>query len=266
MAETLAPQYIVNASFDPWAQEITVLAPDGRTPLTFQYSAIMLVQNTAVYQSISTGLQVGASLILLLILLLITNKEKRRSVVYLLNSLALLIIVIRGIIMFVAITGPFFDFYRWISKYYTGLRDAKDLSISGEILTFMLVTTIEISLALQVRIVCCNLASLQQLAVNIINSLVVIVVCGIRFALMVVDIFWSIDGIEQETIAQFELTSRLASAANITLVISIGISTAIFCAKLAFAIESRRSMGMTQFGPMQIIFIMGCQTMVTPRE
>ena len=262
----IAPQYQINPAFDPWNQLVNITWPDGTTTVSVPLHDVMALQRSAVYQAISGGLQTGAAFLLLIVLLLVTNKEKRRSWVFILNVLALVFTIGRGVISFAVFDGPFFNFYRWILRYYDGTDDAKAVSAAGEVVTFLITVTIEMSLVLQVRIVCCNLTALQQLGINMLNMLVAFVVSALRFSLMVLNIAWAIEGIEQQTLRQFEMVSTLASAANITLVISIGISSVIFCAKLAFAIRSRRSMGMTQFGPMQIIFIMGCQTMCTPRK
>jgi pheromone alpha factor receptor len=47
-------------------------------------------------------------------------------------------------------------------------------------------------------------------------------------------------------------------------IISICVFSSVFCTKLGLAIRSRRSLGLKQFGAMQIIFIMGCQTLTIP--
>ncbi len=261
----MSPVWRNNVTFDPFTQPITLLAPDGTTPVTVSLADVMVLQRTASYQNISQGVQTGAASILLLALLLITGKEKRRSHVFIFNALALLLIAIRGILSFVLCTGPLFNFYRWELMYYGDIGGTKSISAAGEVLSFLITVTIEISLAMQVRIVCCNLATFKRVAINITNGIGAFVVCGLRFALMVLNITWGIVGLETSTRSQFDTISTFASATNIALVISIGISTIIFCAKLGFAIRSRRSLGMKQFGPMQIIFVMGCQTMIGPR-
>jgi pheromone alpha factor receptor len=266
MAESMAANHKTNASFDPWSQTFTLIQPDGTVPAVVPLSEVMTLQHNAVYQGISGGLQTGAALLLLLVLLLVTTKEKRRSWVHIFNVVALVLTILRGVLSFVLLTGPFFNFYRWIFMYYEGAQHAKAVSCAGEVVTFLITVTIEVALVMQVRIVCCNLATLQQLAITMFNSFVAFVVCAVRFSLMVLNIAWVIAGIEKSTEQQFNTVDRLALVANVTLVISIGMSSFIFSAKLAFAIRSRRSLGMTQFGPMQIIFIMGCQTMCTPRK
>lgn len=42
--------------------------------------------------------------------------------------------------------------------------------------------------------------------------------------------------------------------------------TSIFNFKLWIAIRRREALGLPSFGPLQIIFIMGCQTMIVPGE
>jgi pheromone alpha factor receptor len=56
----------------------------------------------------------------------------------------------------------------------------------------------------------------------------------------------------------------IESATNVTLTVSICFFCVIFVTKLGFAIKQRRQLGVREFGPMRIIFIMGCQTMVVP--
>ncbi|KAK3686906.1 pheromone alpha factor receptor [Vermiconidia calcicola] len=260
----MAMAYRINKTFDPWSQDIMVTLPDGITTYVANYADIVAVQRSVMIQSVSQGIQVGASFILLVILLLITTRDKRRSIVFILNALALFLVIFRGVFAMFTFAGPFYDFYRWLLYYYSDTRTAQHISCVGEVATFILTVCIELSLVMQVRIVCCNLEDWRRHGITVLNVFAAFVACGIRFALMVVNITWGIVGVESTTYRQSQLISRLASAANITFVISIGISAVIFCTKLAFAIQSRRSMGMKQFGPMQIIFVMGCQTMCTP--
>ena len=266
MAQMMTSSFPVNNTFDPLNQSFAIFEPDGVTTFLSKLSDIRTIYQSGVRQAIGQGTQIGAALILLVALLLMTKTDKRRSFVFMLNGLALFFVVLRGIISCAVYTGPFYDFYRWELLYYTDIGNAKSVSAAGEVVTFLLTLVIELSLVLQVRIVCCTLDPRKRNPLNVLNSLVALAAVAVRFALMVVNIHWGIMHVESETVWQFERISMLASGTNITLVISIGISAVIFCTKLAFAIEARRSMGMTQFGPMQIIFVMGFQTMCTPRR
>jgi pheromone alpha factor receptor len=128
----------------------------------------------------------------------------------------------------------------------------------------LLTIAIQISLVLQVKIVCCNLETWKRRTIMIFSGLTAFTASGIRFALMVINIDWNIVNVATVTQSQFDALSSFASASNITFVVSICISAIIFCSKLFFAIRLRHSLGMKQFGSMQIIFVMGCQTMISP--
>lgn len=259
-------QYATNRTFDPFDQTFTIKAPDGVTDIVASLTDVRTMQDSAVNQSICQGVQFGAAIILLIALLLMTKTDKRRSIVFILNASALLFVVIRASLSFAVYTGPFYNLYRNEALYYVNTGGARAVSAVTEVFTFFLTAAIETSLILQVRIVCCNLEPRRRHSINVLNTTVALIATVMRFALLVINIHWGISNLDSETASQAATINTVASAANIMQVASIGVSAFIFCAKLAYAIESRRSMGMTQFGPMQIIFIMGCQTMCTPRK
>ncbi len=64
----------------------------------------------------------------------------------------------------------------------------------------------------------------------------------------------------------FDRFKWLASATNITTTISVCVFCAMFVAKLGVAMKERKKLGIKQFGPMRVLFIMGCQTMFIPGE
>lgn len=258
--------WVTNKTFDPFDQAFTVLAPDGTTQVTIPLAFVQEVQWTTVAEGICVGTQIGAATLLLILLILTTKREKLRSVVFILNTLALLFVILNGIFLGVVYTGPFYDWYRYSTFYYANTRHAKAVSMCSELLTVLLYIVLELSLVLQVRIVCCTLEPIWRHSVNIFNIFVAIVVVGARLGEAAVDIKWNILGVQDETMQHLHVLNRFASAVSILFAGSIGISAFIFSAKLAFAIRRRWSLGITQFGPMQIIFIMGCQTMMGPRE
>ena len=253
-----------NKTFNPFNQTIVILAPDGKTPLPIPLSFVREVQVSTTAMGIVQGTQIGAAALLLTCLFLNTKADKRRSVLFLLNALALFLVVLRGIFSAVAFTGPFFDWYSYSTLYYANLHAAQTVSIAAALMSLTLIIVLEMSIVLQVRIVCCTVEPTWRHIITLFNTLLALSVIGLQLALNVLTIRWNILGVLQQKDWQFERINKLASVANITFVISLGISVAIFCAKLAFAIRRRRSMGMKQFGPMQVIFIMGFQTMILP--
>ena len=255
-----------NTSFDPFDQDFTILFPDGITAFNANMADIYLVQQSAVSQAISQSIQIGAAILLLTTLLLITRKEKLLSLVFVMNALALVFVLLRGVLAICTVTGPLYNFYRYEVSYYRGIGNARAISSAGEVMSCLLIIAIQISLALQVKIVCCNLEAWKRRTINIISVLTAFTSSGIRFALMVTNIDWNIAKVETVSAAEFDTLGKLASASNITFVVSICISAIIFCSKLFFAIRLRHELGMKQFGSMQIIFVMGCQTMISPRK
>ncbi len=55
-------------------------------------------------------------------------------------------------------------------------------------------------------------------------------------------------------------------AGEITTTISVCVFCAMFVAKLGVAMKERKKLGIKQFGPMRVLFIMGCQTMFIPSK
>lgn len=251
-------------TFDPFNQVVTVLAPDGTTPIPIPLAFIQQVQSNTIAMGIVQGTQLGAAALLLVCLFLITKKDKLRSLLFILNAVALFLVVIRGIVSGIGFTGPFFDWYRFSTQYYANTDHAKAVSVAADLLTLLLTIVIEMSVLLQVRIVCCTLEPIWRHAVNVSNTLMAAVVIGMRLAVSTLTIKWNILGVQHETEWQFEHLTKFAKASNIAFIVSIGISVTVFCGKLAFAIHRRRSMGMKQFGSMQVVLIMGCQTMILP--
>lgn len=260
------PTVPTDPTYVPFTQPFWITLQDGSTQVESGITDINVLRMLSVYQAISQAAQVGAAVILLAAIFLMTKSEKRRSSVFCLNAISLLLVVIRGAFQLATVTGPFYEFWRWKTHTYIDLGDAKSISACSEAASFLLTVAILLSLFVQVRIVCCNLSDARRWIVNILNAIVIAVAVAMRLALMVLNIRWNIMDLSGMPYSQFMLMGKMASAANITLVISIAFSTVIFTAKLASAIIARRSMGITQFGPMQIIFVMGCQTMFTPRK
>jgi pheromone alpha factor receptor len=255
-----------NSTFDPYGQDITILAPNGIDVITLPLQTVFQLQGMATHTGIMFGVQIGMVAILLLVLAMITKQGKHRSLVFILNVLSLVFIFTRNIMACFGVTGPFYNYYNWVAGYYEGVTPAKNLSIAVECMSFFVDLIIELSLMFQVRIVCCTLSSRWRSLITFASVLVVLMAVGGRFALMVINIKDNIAIVGQSTEEQWKRLNQVGSASNICLMISIIFFSLIFCLKLAHAIRQRRKMGIKQFGPMQIIFVMGCQTLIIPGE
>ncbi|PIB01741.1 hypothetical protein CB0940_00609 [Cercospora beticola] len=255
-----------NATFDPYRQVFTIMMPDGTTDIAVHMEHIFRLQDTTVDTGIIYGVQLGISAILMLILAIMTRPEKRRSIIFFLNLGCLVLLLIRAIMMSIALHGPFYNFYNWVVSYYHDIDGWIRLSVAAEVVNFLVVLGLELSLLFQVRIVCVTLKTRWRLVVTAVTTFVAVAVCAVRFATMVVNARLGIVKVAGKTDAEWALIDAMASASNICIIASIIFFSAVFIAKLGHAIWQRRSMGMKQFGPMQIIFVMGCQTMCIPGE
>ena len=245
-------------SFDPFAQSFTLLMSDG-TPFNVSIPELddFILYNVQI--SINYASQLGGSLILLIVLLLLTKSDKRQSAIFIFNCLALVINVIRNVIQCVYFTGPFSEVYAYFGQDYSRVTTSDyATSVAGTVLTTILLVCVEVSLILQVRVVCVTLRSVYREAISIFTFLNALVAIGFRLALC-------IQNAKAIVQAESEFSLHwLGSASNIAFTISICCVCAIFVIKLGIALDQRKKLGIDQFGPMRIIFIMGCQTLVIP--
>ncbi|OCL11314.1 hypothetical protein AOQ84DRAFT_444169 [Glonium stellatum] len=246
------------ASFDPFAQSMTLLLPDG-TPFNISMNDLDVYRSYGIRICINFSSQIGASFMLLVVLLVLTKREKRQSPIFALNALSLTVNTIRSLLQCLYFTGPFYYPYAYFSGDYSKVPQSEiGVSIAADTLTLILVILIEISLILQVRVVCVTTKETQRFWIMVASITVAMVAIGFRFALVVIN---------SEAIRNIENFSSwlwLVNATTITQTISICFFSLIFLIKLGYALVLRRKLGLHQFGPMQIIFIMGCQTMVVP--
>ena len=132
------------------------------------------------------------------------------------------------------------------------------ISIAATVFQTLVVVCIEASLVLQTNVVCSTVRRRYRHPLLGLSILVALFVIGFRCAWMVENSIAIIKVVYMESIWWIE------SATNVTLTVSICFFCVIFVTKLGFAIKQRRQLGVREFGPMKIIFIMGCQTMVVP--
>lgn len=245
-------------SFDPFVQPVTLLLPDG-TSFNITLRDVDEYASYGIRICINYSSQIGASIVLLLVLLMLTKPDKRRSPIFILNALSLALNAIRSLLQCFYFTGAFNHPYAYFAMDYSRVPATQyQISIAGVVLTFLLLVCIEVSLVLQVRVVCITLRNITRFGITILSAVVAMVAIGFRFALTVVN-SRSIAATED-----FGHWAWLAHANNITTTISVCFFCAIFIAKLGSALIERRKLGLKQFGPMQIIFIMGCQTLIIP--
>ncbi|KAF2172386.1 hypothetical protein M409DRAFT_50094 [Zasmidium cellare ATCC 36951] len=253
-----------NGSFDPYHQQIIITMPDGQTQFATSIHNIFELQHLAVTQTAVFAVQIGLSAVLMTVLALMTQADKRRSLIFIFNLTALLFIFIRGIVQCVQTAGPLYNFYNWTAEYYPDDSVTSRQSVVLEVCSFIMVMAIELSLMLQVRIVCCTLSTFWRRCLDCLSILAVTATLAIRFVCMILNILWNIVDVGNTTENEFNMIAKLSNVSIATLMASIFLFSGIFSVKLLVAIRQRRDMGMKSFGAVQIIFIMGCQTMIVP--
>ena len=250
---------MTNTNLDPLNQTFTLYDSNG-DEFTARISDITRFVHDGVVQSIVLAVQIGAALAILLVLLILTKNDKRRLPVFILNTLALILTFVDQILYCLYYTGPWYNPYAYLSGDYTFVpQSSKSVSAAAEILAFFVEVCLEASLVLQVYVVCVTMQRSRKAMVMAVSSLVAILAIGFRFAQVVLNV--KINIIE-ETLNPS--VAWVAKARDITLAISICFFSIIFCMKLGWAMYQRRLLGMNQFGPMQVIFIGGTQTLIIP--
>ena len=205
------------------------------------------------------GVQIGACAILLIVLLLLTKPEKRTSVIFVLNSLALVCDIIRCTLESVFWTGPFVSTFAQFGQDFSQVpAGVYAQQVAGTVLTLLMQICVEISLCIQAYVVCVNIRRIHRQVIIAASILIALAAISVRFALMVENDIYIVNTIEENAL------DLLDDAANITTTICIGWFCVIFVGKLGIALHERKKLGIEQFGPMQIIFIVGCQTLLIP--
>ncbi|KAJ5561262.1 hypothetical protein N7535_004271 [Penicillium sp. DV-2018c] len=243
---------------DPFKQNITFRYPDGST-FDVPLEALDAFVTYNVHTCINYGCQFGASLTLLVILLLLTHSDKRRSAVFILNAVALFLNSVRLLFQVIHFSTGFEQVYPFVSGDFSTVPwSAYAISIVAVIFTTLVVVCIEASLVIQVNVVCSTLSRRYRRPILGLSVLVALVPIGFRCAWMVLNC---------EAIMSLSFVGDLwwvESATNICLTISICFFCVAFVTKLGFAIKQRHRLGVRNFGPMKVIFVMGCQTMIVP--
>ena len=244
--------------FDPFEQQFTFVLGDGnQLNVTIPDLDEFVLYNVQI--CINYAAQLGGSFILLVVLLLLTKADKRRSPIFIINSMSLVINVIRNVLQCLFYTGPLSETFAYFSQDYSKVPgSAYATSVAATVLTFLLLVCVEISLILQVHVVSVTLKKNYRRAIMMTSYLIATMAIGFRLALCAENSRYIV------SLGDITRLNWLKSAANITTSISICWFSGVFIIKLALALNERRKLGLAYFGPMQIIFIMGCQTLVIP--
>jgi pheromone alpha factor receptor len=244
--------------FDPWMQPFTLYRQDGSS-FSNSIDQVDQIRLYAARLAVTYGCQIGASLSLLLVLLLLTRASKRKSFIFLINALSLTANTIRCILLSCYVTSTLLNPYAQLSSDFSRVTRG-DLAVSTAANTFTLLVTIlvMVSLSMQVWVVCITTAPIHRYIIMGTTTTMALIATGYKAAFVILNIKQTLN--LQNVIPYKEIVFR----SYITQAVAIWLFSSIFTYKLGYAIIQRRKLKMPQFGPMQIVFIMGCQTMLIP--
>jgi len=248
----------LSPNFDPWKQPITLYLRDGTT-ITTSVEDVDYFRLFGTRSAINYGTQIGASLMLLLVLLLLTKAAKRKSFIFIVNGLCLFANLIRCILLSCFFTGTLWNPYTQLSGDWSRVASSDVATVvASNVFTLLVAALVMLSLSLQVRVVCITTRPLERYIIMTITSIMACINLGYKTAVIVYNI-------KQNLVFQdMGPYQTLLSTSYVIQAVTIWVFSCVFTYKLGYAIIQRRRLKMPQFGPMQIVFIMGCQTMLVP--
>lgn len=242
----------------PWDQPVTVIRPDGK-PFPIPMAMVDQLRLYGGRLAISYGTQIGASFILLLVLLLLTRAEKRKSSIFIINGLCLLTNTIRCVLLSCYITSTWFHPYAQLLGFFENVsRRDEHTMVAMNTLSLIVMILVMISLSLQVYVVCITTAPAQRFIIMGVTTIMALLATGYKFAFVILSTKVNLERGDHLSYARVRILSYITQA------VSIWVFSCVFTYKLGHAIIQRRKLNMPQFGPMQIVFIMGCQTLIIP--
>lgn len=243
--------------YEPFNQNLTFQV--GLESVNITVADLNSLVQEGIQSAIVYGSQIGASVVTLLMLLLLTHGEKRRTAMFFFNMSALALDVARVIGSVLFFTSGFFNLYRLVTgDYTTVLLSDYVTSIAAHVFLALEEICINTSLVVQVMAVCSMLRQFHKALVIAVSIVVATVPIGFRFATLVLNSIFTMKDLD------FSPYIWLQKVNTITITVAICFFSAIFVAKLGYAIYRRRALGLQGFRPIQAIFITGCQTMIVP--
>lgn len=138
---------ITMGDFDPYTQNVSFVAGDGKTPLSVPMSMIDAFHTESVSVCINYGAQLGACVIMLAVILVMTPSSKFRRPSSILHITGLTLCIIRMALLSAYFPSPFNDFYAYWAGDYSHVP-VRDFVISIVANTFSLLLVIAIEAAL----------------------------------------------------------------------------------------------------------------------
>lgn len=217
---------------------------------------------TKILMAIFFGLRVGASAVVAIILLLIT--QNRRTPVFIFNQISLIFLFIQSSLYLQYLNSP----YSLMSTALTGSYEAvrprdTNVSVASSVFQFLLICAVCVSLFFQVRVVFPPFSMARNIA-SAITSISVVLCCVVNLLYIISRCYSALNPTSKPIFGTGHFNQILPSFSQYAFAASIALCSVTLLGKLAFAIRTRRILGLRQFGPFEIIVIMSAQTMIVP--
>ncbi|ODQ65248.1 hypothetical protein NADFUDRAFT_5787, partial [Nadsonia fulvescens var. elongata DSM 6958] len=207
------------------------------------------------------GVRIGACGLSLITLWMVSRR--RNTPVFILNIICLVLLIIHSGLYLQYLLGNYGSVSNYLTHFYLNISLLEmNTSVAANIIQYLIIISVKASLVFQCRVVFAD----WQLASNIVTG-ALLMVCIPSIGFWTVSTVWNsqqiLDASKQDNpmLLRYNwvpITAQLFYASIIT------VSCLVFNSKLLFAIRKRRVLGLKQFGALQIIFTVGCQTMIVP--
>lgn len=247
--------------FNPSTQNITILAPDGITPIQIPLAAVDAWYDESVSITMNFGAQLGLSILMLLTLLALTPSNKYRRPTTALQFVALLVSIVRSTLEFIYMREP----YNHLYVYFTSDTSHIDwklaiTSVVANTLSFVIVILIEIMLMVQAWTMVAFWHKYVKYSIFGLSLIITLLTITSRFAITIV---------QNKSILNYKPAYWFYWAYEWALVmnaISIFWFCAVFNAKLIYHIVSNRGIlpSRTLLNPMEVLIMANGLLMIFP--
>ena len=248
---------VYNSSYNPGGSTLTYVSVYGSgTQVTF--NELQAIVNKKITEAIVFGVRCGASCLMIIITWLIT--QRKRTAIFIINQTSLFLILLHSALYFKYLLSSISSL-AYTLTYFPQAVTRNDVHVYGatNIIEVLLVASIEISLAYQVKIVFSG-QNFRKLGHSV---LCLSTLLGLSTIVMFA--YTAIHGIARTYAG--EPTQHLAKYFNISTILlasSINLMTLILIIKLILAIRSRRFLGLRQFDTFYILLIVSVHSLISP--
>ncbi|KAK9463130.1 fungal pheromone mating factor STE2 GPCR-domain-containing protein [Lipomyces oligophaga] len=242
----------------PMNQTFEVLMPDG-SHINITWSDLDFWMRDTTIPCLVFGVHIGACTAVAIGIAILTKPGKRWTPVFILNELSLFLVALRAGLWINYALGDLNKAMPYFTYYVEDIPMGPYVESSVTSVMQVLITiAIETSLIFQVRVVFETNPHIQRR----------ITIACVALACVVVA-FWTVVVVQnvQYILAYRDLPEDAWAwtTAKVLYSFSIFVYCAIFCYKLYRSILARKVLGThRQFGPLQVILIMGTQVMIVP--